>query len=267
MQDDIAQSVVKELRAALLGTTAERSVSKTAAADVHKAALGRSDNPEAFQLYLQGKFFGERTTQVDTDKAIGLFKQALALDPDYALAWTGLAHVHKTQAGFGFAPIDEGYERARDAAHRALALAPDLAEAHLELGSVQQNHDWDWAAAGASLQRALELAPGDAHVLEGAASLARILGQHEKAIRLMRTALTLDPLSATIHREAAMVYLMSDRLDDAASRSRWRSTSIREAVSPTRFSRSHACCRAAPRRLWRWRRTSRTMSSATLRSR
>jgi tetratricopeptide (TPR) repeat protein len=96
-------------------------------------------------------------------------------------------------------------------------LAPDLAEAHLELGSVLQNHDWNWAAADASLRRALELAPGDAHVLDGAASLARILGQHEKALDLIRKALALDPLAAPIHREAAMVYLMSDRLEDAAA--------------------------------------------------
>ena len=154
MQDDIAQSVVKELRMALLGASSEASASTAAAADVHKAALGRSDNAEAFQFYLQGKFFGQRVTQADTDRAIALFKQALALDPNYALAWTGLSRVHMTQAGFGFAPIDEGFERAREAAQRALQLAPNLADAHLELSSVQQNHDWNWTAASASLKRA-----------------------------------------------------------------------------------------------------------------
>jgi tetratricopeptide (TPR) repeat protein len=82
---------------------------------------------------------------------------------------------------------------------------------------VQQNHDWNWTAADASLRRALELAPGDANVLNGAASLARILGQHEEALGLIRKALALDPLSAAIHREAALVYLMSDRLEDAAA--------------------------------------------------
>ncbi len=217
VQDDIAQSVVKELRMALLGAPSEASASTAAAADVHKAALGRSDNAEAFQLYLQGKFYGQRVTQADTDRAIALFKQALALDPRYALAWTGLARVHMTQAGFGFAPIDEGFELAREAAQRALQLAPDLADAHLELGSVQQNHDWNWAAAGASLRRALELAPGDAHVLNGAARLARILGQHDKALELIGRALALDPLSVDVHREAALVYLMSDRFEDAAT--------------------------------------------------
>ena len=147
VQDDIAQSVVKELRAALLGAPAETTTTRTTAAEVRVAAAGRSDNPEAYQLYLQGKFFGERTTQADTDRAIALFRQALALDPDFALAWTGLSRIHQVQAGFGFAPIDEGFERAREAAQHALELSPDLAEAHVELGLVQQGHDWDWAAA------------------------------------------------------------------------------------------------------------------------
>jgi len=217
VQDDIAQSVVKELRMALLGAPSEASANTAAAADVHKAALGRSDNAEAFQLYLKGKFYGERVTQADTDRAIALFEQALALDPGYALAWTGLARVHMTQAGFGFAPIDAGFERAREAAQRALQLAPDLADAHYMLGAVLQNHDWNWAAAGASLNRALELAPGSADVLNGAARLARILGQHERALDLIGKALALDPLSADIHREAALVYFMSDRLEDAAT--------------------------------------------------
>src|SRR5256885_13655290 len=79
VQDDIAQSVVKELRTALLGAPAETAADTAAAADVRRAATGRSDNPEAFQLYLQGKFFGERITQADTDKAIDLFKRALAI--------------------------------------------------------------------------------------------------------------------------------------------------------------------------------------------
>src|SRR5438309_671337 len=217
VQDDIAQSVVKELRAALLGAPAETAADTAAAADVRRAATGRSDNPEAFQLYLQGKFFGERITQVDTDKAIDLFKRALAIDPNFALAWTGLSRVHQLQAGYGFAPIDEGYERARDAAHQALRLAADLAEGHIELGQVQESHDWDWTAAGASFRRALELAPGDAHALRAAAGHARVLGRLDEALELIRRAIELDPLSARTHRQAALIYVMADRIDDAAA--------------------------------------------------
>jgi TolB-like protein len=217
VQDDIAQSVVKELRAALLGEPAEKAAGTSTAAEVRQAATGRSDNPEAFQLYLQGKFYGERITQADTDRAIDLFQRALAIDPDFALAWAGLSRIHQVQAGFGFAPINEGFERARDAAQRALRLAPDLAEGHIELGHVLESHDWDWTAADASLRRALELAPGDTNALRAAAALARVLGQLDEALELMRKAIALDPLSARTHRQAALIYVMADRLDDAAA--------------------------------------------------
>jgi TolB-like protein/class 3 adenylate cyclase/Tfp pilus assembly protein PilF len=217
VQDDIAQSVVKELRAALLGEPAAIAADTAVAADVRQASTGRSDNPEAFQLYLQGKFFGERITQADTDKAIELFQRALAIDPNFALAWAGLSRVHQVQAGFGFAPIDEGYERARDAAQHALRLAPDLVEAHIELGLILEGHDWKWAAAGASFRRALELAPGDAHALRAAAGHARVLGRLDEALELIRRAIALDPLSARTHRYAALIYVMADRLDDAAA--------------------------------------------------
>jgi TolB-like protein/class 3 adenylate cyclase len=233
VQDDIAHSVVKELRAALLKEPAERAAPAAraadvllgamaenaddeAAAEVRRASTGRSDNPEAFQLYLQGKFYGERVTQADSDKAIELFKRALAIDPNFALAWAGLSHIHQLQAGYGFAPIDEGFERARDAAEHALRLAPDLAEGHIELGSVQEGHDWNWTAAEASFRRAVELAPGDANALRAAAQLARILGRVEQARIMARRAIALDPLSARTHRQAAMIALLSDRLDEAA---------------------------------------------------
>jgi TolB-like protein/Tfp pilus assembly protein PilF len=217
VQDDIAQSVVKELRTALLGRPPEAVADTVVAADVRQAATGRSDNPEAFQLYLQGKFYGERITQADTDKAIDLYKRALVIDPDFALAWTGLSHIYQLQAGYGFAPIDEGYERARDAAQRALRLAPDLAEGHIALGTVLEGHDWNWPAAEASFRRALELAPGDANALRAAAQLARVLGRVDEALELIRKAIALDPLSARTHRQAAMIAVMGRRFDDAAA--------------------------------------------------
>ncbi len=216
VQDDIAQSVVKELRTALLGERAATAADTAVAADVRRASTGRSDNPEAFQLYLQGKFYGERVTQTDTDKAIELFQRALSIDPDFALACAGLSHIHQVQAGYGFAPIDEGFERAREAAQRALRLAPDLAEGHIALGAVFEGHDWNWTAAEASYRRALELAPGDTNALRAAAQLARIRGRVDEGLELISRAVALDPLSARTHRQAAMIAVMDGRLDAAA---------------------------------------------------
>jgi TolB-like protein/tetratricopeptide (TPR) repeat protein len=220
VQDDIAQSVVEELRTALLGGQAGGSPSASAAsaaADVRRASAGRSHSPEAYQLYLQGKFFGERISQADSDKAIALFERALEIDPDFALAWTGIARVRSVQAGYGFSPIAEGYEKAREAARNALRLNPELAEAHTELGLVQSHFDWDWQAAQASLRRALELEPGNAHALHAAANLARVLGNVDEAIRMLQRAIEVDPLSVHMYRELGLNYWLDKNLDACAA--------------------------------------------------
>jgi TolB-like protein/tetratricopeptide (TPR) repeat protein len=217
VQDDIAQSVVKELRTTLLGQPGGASAASSTAAEVRQAAAGRSNDPEAYRLYLQGRFLGERVTQAGTDKAIALFRRALSIDPGFALAWTGLARVHGIQAGFGFAPIAEGYERAREAAQNALRLNPDLAEAHTQLGMVSFSYDWNWQAADASLRRALELAPGNADALHAAAHLARVLGHFDEARELIRQAVKVDPLSVQMYRELALNYFLDRDLEDAAA--------------------------------------------------
>jgi len=217
VQDDIAQSVVKELRDALLGERAETAATTSVAADVRRAATGRSDNAEAFQLYLQGKFHGERVTQIDTDKAIELFNRALTIDPNFALAWAELSQVHQLQAGYGFAPINEGYARARTSAERALRIAPDLPEGHTALGLIYQGHDWNFAAAEVSFRRAVELAPGDANALRHAANLMRILSRVDEGLGFIRKAIALDPLSARTHRQAGIIAVNGGRLDDAVA--------------------------------------------------
>jgi TolB-like protein/class 3 adenylate cyclase/Flp pilus assembly protein TadD len=216
VQDDIAQAVVTELREALMGQPAN-AAGGTAAAAVRTAAAGRSENPEAFQLYLQAKFAGERITREGTDRAIALFQRAIEVEPTFALAWAELANMHQTQAGFAFTPIEEGIAKARQAALRSLQIAPDLAEGHLALGFIYQSHDWDWDAAGASLQRALELAPSAAGALRGSAVHAHIIGRVDDAVDLIRRAVALDPLSARVHRQAALIAMMAGRLDEAAA--------------------------------------------------
>ena len=215
VQDDIAQSVVKELRAALMDQAPEAAAG-TAVAAVREAARGRSDNAQAYQLYLQGKFFGERVTQEDTDRAIALLTQALELDPAFALAWAELSRVHQLRAGFGFDGITEGYERGRQAAREAMQLDPELAEAHIAMGAIQQSHDWDWTAADLSFRRALELAPGNANAVMLAALLNRVVGRLDEATRLIARATSLDPLSVRVHRNAALTYIVAGRLEEGA---------------------------------------------------
>jgi TolB-like protein/class 3 adenylate cyclase/Tfp pilus assembly protein PilF len=217
IQDDIAQSVVKELRAALLGEGLGAIADAKAKAEVQAAATGRADNPEAYRLYLQGRYFIERTTQADMARSVDYFRQAIALDPAFALGWAGLSHAYMFQAGYGWAPVTEGYERARDAAKRALALAPDLPEGHVRLGQVFENHDWDWEAANAEYQRAFALAPGNADVLRAVAGMTRIFVGPDAGIDLLRKAAALDPLSSSAHRMLGLRCFLAGRLDDATA--------------------------------------------------
>jgi Tfp pilus assembly protein PilF len=164
--------------------------------EVAEAVRGRADTPEAQRLMLLGRYFLDRTTREDTDKAIEYFRQALEIDPEYALGWAELGRAYSIEAGRGWVPVAEGFGRAREAIDTALSLEPDLAEAYAQLGRVQITHDWDMKGAEVSYRRALELAPGNSSVLDGASVLAYKLGRHDEALDLGRRVLLQDPLSA-----------------------------------------------------------------------
>jgi tetratricopeptide (TPR) repeat protein len=213
VQDDIAQSVVGELRARLLGSGA--SAAASVKSEVQAATAGRADNAEAHRLYLQGRYYLERMTGADVARAVELFRQAIALDENFAVGWTGLSRAYGIQAGYGWAPVAEGYERARDAAMHALALNESLAEAHVCLGQVLDNHDWNWLGAEAEYRRALALAPENVEVLRAAAYIARRFGDHDGSISLLRKAAALDPLSSAVQRALGLRYFFAERFDEA----------------------------------------------------
>lgn len=215
VQDDIAQSVVKELRATLLGEDPDSRASVQVKVEVAKAVRGRGGDPEAQRLCLQGRHFTDRHTRDDSEKGIAYVQQALELDPGYALAWTELGRAYARQADFGWVPVDEGYDRARKAVEHALSLEPELAEAHARLGWIRMTHEWDWHGAQASFQRAMELAPGSAAVLGVAGVLACGLGHPEEAIDPSRRAVELDPLSATANATLGIAYHLAGHLEEA----------------------------------------------------
>jgi TolB-like protein/Tfp pilus assembly protein PilF len=199
VQDDIAQAVVKELRTTLMGEAADAKAGQAATAQVAAAVKGRASDPEAHRLSLQARYFIDRNTRDDFAKAIDYLKLALDLDPAFALAWAQLGGAYSLQVVMGWAPVTEGFARAREAVGRALALEPDLAEGHAQMGWIQARHDWDWSGAEASYARALALAPGDAVVLRGAGAVAEGLGRIDEAIALARRVLEQDPLNTAAY--------------------------------------------------------------------
>jgi len=215
VQDDIAHSVVKELRTTLLGESDDSDASGAARADVARAAKGRGTDPEAHRLYLLARHLVDRLTREDTAKGIEYLKQALAQDPAFALAWTELSRAYGTEADFGWAPVAEGYGRARQTAERALVMEPDLAEGHLRMAAIRGSHDWDWARAEASVARALELAPANGNALRRVGGLAVIQGRLEKGIGFYRRALEQDPLSSAIHHVLGYALYAAARFEEA----------------------------------------------------
>ena len=217
VQDDIAQSVVNALRAELTRGRPEATAGARATADVAAVAKGRSKNAEAHQLYLQAQFLVERHTPEDTAKGIECYRNALALDEQYALAWAGLAGAYSNQAGFGWAPLAATFDCARAAAQRSLDLVSDLAEGHAELGWIRMTYDWDWAGADTSYTRALELAPGNRPTVTAASLLADNLGRMDAAVTLARRGVELDPLNAVAQGNLGLRCLNAGLLEEAAA--------------------------------------------------
>jgi len=215
VQDDIAQSVVKELRATLLGEEPDSEVSGEVKAEVAAAARGRSTDAEAHRLYLHGRHLAERLTTEGLASGIHYLEQALERDPGFALAWASLSRAHALSAGLGSAPVPEGNARAREAALKALALEPELAEGHVAHALIQLWYDWDWKGADASLKRALALAPGNVEACDLSGLLAYDFGRLEEAIERGRRATELDPLSVGAHLNYGRSFRAADRLSEA----------------------------------------------------
>jgi TolB-like protein/Tfp pilus assembly protein PilF len=215
VQDDIAQSVVKELRATLLGETLDAKAATEVTAQVAAAIKGRATDAEAHRLYLQARHFIDRMNRADTAKGIEYLEQALDRDPTFALARADLSRAYANEADYGWAPPAEGARRAREAVARALALEPELAEGHAALGRIQLIFDWDWRGAAASYARALELAPGNAAVLRRAGVLAANLGRFDEALGLYRRAIDQDPLSAGAYHNLGNALHAAGRLAEA----------------------------------------------------
>jgi len=189
VQDEIALSATEALQLKLLGSNGERV-----------APALRSANPDAYQAYLQARYFSVRGQgKEDLNKTLVYSDQAIRLDAKYAPAWALRASVQNRMAEVGLTDAAQGFQKARRDAERAIALDPTLASGYLALARTQIDSDWDWDAANASIAKALDLEPGNAEAFRIRSNLTREFGYLEQAIKLEEQAVTLDPLRTDSH--------------------------------------------------------------------
>ena len=200
VQTELAQTIVEQLKGQLNGGAANPETKAAIQAQVQAAEKGGTKNVEAHESYLQGRFFLNRHSEKETGQARVAFERAVALDPNFALAWAGLAQTHVWDCNYGTEGGQKGFKdhlaAARDAVERALAIEPDLPDALYPKAVIETNFDYNWKGAAETLRKALALAPQDPTLLEWAGSLAFTRSQPQQGFDLSRRAVALDPVNA-----------------------------------------------------------------------
>jgi len=201
VQDELAHTIVATLRARSFAHLAE------------PVPRRYTENVRAYALYLKGRHAWNKRTQEGVAEAIGYFEQAIAEDPRYALAYTGLADSYALQLDYRSVPVADGFERAKTYARKALDLDDSLAEAHASLAWALFIYDWDWAGSDREFRRAIELNPRYATAHQWYAFLLASQGRLEEGIIEGHTALELDPASVSVRRSLGWLYFYARRYE------------------------------------------------------
>jgi len=207
-QSTIARQISEQLQPQLSGA-AKETVAK------HHTASG-----EAYRLYLEGRYESNKRTSEAFTRAIAFFKQAIAKDPRYALAYAGLADCYTLQSIYYEVAPTTALPLARDAAERALSIDEGLAEAHTSLAYVRMNFDSDLTAAAREFERAIQLNPNYATARQWYSRCLVTMGRYDEAINESGRAVALDPLSVVVIAEHGGVYSDAGRLDEAVAECR-----------------------------------------------
>src|SRR5713226_8642822 len=208
LQGEVAQVIANEVNARVTPKEQARLADK------------RPIDPEAYQAYLQGRYYWNKRTEGDIRKAIGYFQQAINRDPNYALAYAGLADSYLILSIYSSAPWQETYRQAKAAATKALEIDDNLAEAHATLASTQAGEHWDLEGALTEGARAIQLNPNYATGHQWYAEYLICSGDAEKAITQIRRARELDPLSLVINSTYGYILLQARRYDEALAQAR-----------------------------------------------
>ncbi len=207
LQGEVAQAIAREIKVAV--TPAE----ETRLAGAHPV------NPEAYQAYLKGRYNMEKWSVDARKTATRYFQQAIEIDPDYALAYAGLAEAYNLQAGAAI-PREEAIPRARAAAKRALEIDDTLGEAHASLAIIRVLRDWDWVGAEQEFKRALELNPNDPNAHHWYMHYLIWMGRTRDSLDTSQRALELDPLSPTMNSQLGEYYVFTRQYDRAIAQFR-----------------------------------------------
>ncbi|PYS70251.1 MAG: hypothetical protein DMF69_14190 [Acidobacteria bacterium] len=197
-QREIATTITEKLQLKLSGESAE------------KLAKKYTDNSEAYELFLRGQFHYGKRTKDELLQSIEFYQQAIKLDPNFALAYVGMARSYNVMPSFAFMSPKEAMPKAKAASERALQIDPNLAEAHAALANVLSLFEWDWAGTDREFKRAMELDPNVAEIHNRyGRSYLMPLGRMEEATAELKRALELEPISAPIGSNLVVIYLRS----------------------------------------------------------
>jgi len=203
IQDEISLAIVDRLKVKLLKEEKAKLVKRF------------TENQEAYNLYLKGRYFWNRRYEGGLQKGIEFFQQAIEKDPLYALAYVGMADCYILLGHFGWLPPKEAYPRARTAAEKALEIDDKFAEAHTSMGWIRTFYDWDWVGAEEEFKRALNLNPNYATGYEWYAVSLAPMERLDEASILLKRALELDPLSLMISTVVGLGLYWARQYDEA----------------------------------------------------
>ena len=205
-QNEIAQAVVQNLRLKLTNSERQR--------------LGKNytENVEAYELYMKGRYHALNLTRAETDKGIAYFQQAIELDPNYALAYVGLTESYLPMALTSSVPSWEVLPKAKATAQRAVEIDETLAEAHAALGFITFWYDWNWQVAEKEYLRALELNPNSAEAHFKYAHLLSNTGRNSQALTEIKLARELDPVSLVVNAAEGQILFFAGRSDESLDR-------------------------------------------------
>jgi serine/threonine protein kinase/tetratricopeptide (TPR) repeat protein len=203
------------LQQQIAGDIAEKLRSKISTSEKQRVTKQGTQNPEAYELYLKGRYSWNKQTYSDVATAISYFNQAIAKDPSYALAYSGLSDAYGDLPNFG-GTANEDYPKSNAAARKALELDSTLARPHASLGSNEMDYDWDFAGGEAEYKKAFELDPNDATAHQWYAhDIGYIGGREQEALAEVNRAHQLDPLSPIIGADAGFIHMRARQYDEA----------------------------------------------------